>query len=393
MVFGFRISNFSWIAAALVAVGPVFGGEESKLTRDGAFWVQTVTGMETTAPGGRLRVSTRGSVTVRGGAEDQIRYTVTKRVKAGSEAEARRLLQQFLVSVHRQGDMHILTIAHGGEGHLSADLNLTVPRGFREALLETHGGKVDAADLNGSVQVQTGGGGIKLDRISGPVIARTAGGEITLGTMGSSVRCTSAGGPIRAESIRGEAVLETAGGDITAGEVGGALRASTAGGGIRVRRAGAAVSVNTAGGAINVGSARGMVVAESASGAIQIGAAGGVQCETGGGGIRLSNASGSLRATTAAGNVIAELLAGGAPEDSFLVTGMGDITVFVPSNLGIRILARIESAGAKRIVSDFPDVKTKVNGPMAIAEGVIYGGGPLFRLSSTGGTIYIRRQK
>src|SRR4051794_29519176 len=83
-----------------------------------------------------------------------------------------------------------------------------------------------------------------------------------------------------------------------------------------------------------------------------------------GGGIRLSKASGSLRATTAVGNVIAELLAGGTPEDSMLVTGLGDITIFVPSNLGIRILARIDSGGAKRIVSDFPGVKTKVNGPM-----------------------------
>jgi hypothetical protein len=72
---------------------------------------------------------------------------------------------------------------------------------------------------------------------------------------------------------------------------------------------------------------------------------------------------------------------------------MGDITVFVPSNLGIRILAQIESAGSKRIVSDFPGVKTKVSGPTATAEGSINGGGPLLRLSSSGGTIYIRRQK
>ena len=275
MDFGFRISDFGWIAAGLVVAWPAFGAEESKLTRDGGFWVQTITGSESAAPAGRLRVSTRGPVTVRGGGEDQIRYTVTKRVKARSEGEARRLLRQFLVNTHRQGDLYTLTIAHGGEGWRSADLSLTAPRGFREVLLETHGGKVDAADLNGAVQVQTGGGGIRLDRISGPVTAMTAGGEITLGTMGSSVRCTSAGGPIRAEIIRGEAVLETAGGDITAGEVGGPLRASTAGGGIRVTRAGSTVSVNTAGGAIDVGSARGMVIAESSSGPIQIGAAGG----------------------------------------------------------------------------------------------------------------------
>jgi len=371
----------------------VLGAEESKLARDGSFWVQTITGSETAIPGGRLRISTRGAVTVRGGAEDQVRYTVTKRVKAKSQAEARRLLRQFLVRAYRQGDTSMLTIAHGGEGWGSADLNVTVPRGFREVFLEQHGGMVDAADLNGAMQVQSGGGGIRLDRIAGPVSARTAGGDIALGTMGSSVRCTTAGGPIRAESIRGEAVLETAGGDITAVEVGGPLRASTAGGGIHVTRAGSTVSVNTAGGAIEVGSARGMVIAQSSSGPIQVGAAGGIQCETGGGGIKLSGVTGSLRATTAVGNVIAELLRGGTPEDSFLVTGMGDITVFVPSNLGINILAQIESAGPKRIVSDFPAVKAKVSGPMAIAEGAINGGGPLLRLSSSGGTIYIRRQK
>jgi hypothetical protein len=161
-----------------------------------------------------------------------------------------------------------------------------------------------------------------------------------------------------------------------------------------VKRAGSTVSVNTAGGAIDVGSARGMVTAESASGAIQVGGASGVRCQTSEGGIQLSNVSGGLHATTAVGNVIAQLLRGGAPEDSFLVTGLGDITVFVPSNLGIRILAQIESASSvKRIVSDFPAVKVRIDGPVVVAEGAINGGGPLLRLSSTGGTIYVRRQK
>ena len=76
----------------------------------------------------------------------------------------------------------------------SADLSVTAPHGFREVFLEQHGGKVDAADLNGALQVQSGGGPIHLDRIAGPVSARTAGGEINLGTMGGSVRCTTAGG-------------------------------------------------------------------------------------------------------------------------------------------------------------------------------------------------------
>ena len=379
---------------ALTAAVVALGAEESKLSREGEFWVQTVTGSEAAEPGGRLRVTTRGPVTVRGAAQDQVRYTIAKRVKAKNEAEARSRLSRFLVRTYRQGDTTIFAVSHAGDAWGSADVTVNAPRGFREVSLETHGGPVEATDLNGSLQVQTGGGPIRLDRISGPVIARTAGGEITLGKMGNSVRSASAGGPIRAEAIAGEAWLETAGGDITAGEVGGPLHASTAGGGIHVKRAGSTVSVNTAGGAIDVGSARGMVTAESASGAIQVGGASGVRCQTSEGGIHLSNVTGGLHATTAVGNVIAQLLRGGSPEDSYLVTGLGDITVFVPSNLGIRILAQTESASSvKRIVSDFPGVKVRIEGPLIIAEGAINGGGPLLRLSSSGGAIYVRRQK
>jgi len=376
---------------ALAFVSTVWAAEESRLTRDGDFWVQTISGSETAAHGGRFRVTTSGPVTVRGGDDNQVQYSVTKRVKAKSEREARDLLRQFLVKAYRQGDMTFIAVAHGGEGRGSADLKITAPRSLRESVIETRGGTVDAVDLNGGLHVNTGGGAIRLDRINGTVTARTAGGEVTLGTMGGSVRCTSAGGPIRAEKIRGEAVLETAGGDIRAGEVGGELRASTAGGAIYITQAGAGVSVNSAGGAIDVGSARGMVRAESASGAIRIGAANGVQCDTGGGGIRLSNVTGALRASTSVGNVIAQLLAGGQPQDSVLITDLGDITVFVPSNLGIRILAQIDS-GSGRIVSDFPGVKART-GNRQVAEGDVNGGGPLLRLSSDRGTIYIRRQK
>jgi DUF4097 and DUF4098 domain-containing protein YvlB len=378
----------------LAMVSAALGAEESKLTRDGAYWVQTVTGVATAAPGGRLRISTRGPVTVRGSAADQVRYTITKRIKSTSESEARRRLSRFLVRAYQQGDTTNLTVAHAGDGWGSADMNVTAPRRFREAVLETHGGTVDVAEWGGALEVRTGGGSIKLDRIEGPVGARTAGGEIALGTMGSSVRCVSAGGPIHAGSIHGDAWLETAGGDITADEVGGTLNASTAGGKIQVTRGGSAMELNTAGGAIEVGSARGMVSAESASGPIQVGPAAGVRCETGGGRIQLTNVSGGLRATTAMGDVIAQLLRGSAMEDSFLVTGLGDITVIVPSNVGIRILAQIESASsARRIVSDFPAVKARMDGALAVAEGAINGGGPLLRLSSARGTIYIRREK
>ncbi|MGH9658703.1 MAG: hypothetical protein ACRD96_09175 [Bryobacteraceae bacterium] len=363
---------------------------EEKLTREGAYWVQTVTGSEAVSPGGRLRITTRGMVAVKGGEGAQVRYTFAKKVRARSEKEARALLGGFVVQSHRAGNLTTVGVQHASESADSAEMQVEAPRGVREVFVETHGGAVEAQDLAGALQAHTGGGRIRLDRIGGSVFARTAGGEIHLGTMGGAVKCVSAGGPIRAEAIRGAARFETAGGDIVVREVGGPVEAMTAGGGIQIGKAGSTVNVNTVGGAIEIGSAAGMVTAESEGGPIQVSGAQGVHCETSGGAIRLTNVTGRLRASTTVGNVIARLM-GAAEAGSFLSTGAGDITLFVPSNLRITIQAQNEAPySARRIVSDFPVVLRR-DGAFLIAEGSINGGGPVLRLAGAGGTITIKR--
>jgi DUF4097 and DUF4098 domain-containing protein YvlB len=388
-----RFSRLAAASAVFLSVGALPAWEET-LTREGAYWVQTVSGTESAASTGKLRVSTQGRVTVTGGAEEQVRYTFVKKVKARNEQQARRMLGQLVVRSHRQGDLTVVAVAHSGEEMQHAELTVLAPRSLRDVLVETFGGPVEAVGLQGSLQAHTGGGRIKLDRIGGPVVAKTAGGEIILGTIGGSVKCISAGGPIHAGVIRGEARFETAGGDISIQEVSGPVYAGTAGGGIQIGQAGAAVSVNTAGGAIDVSSAQGMVTAESSGGPIQVGKAAGVRCETGGGAIRLSNVSGSMRAATGVGNIIAQLVSNAMAAESVLSTGAGDITVFLPSNLGITILAQNEAAySVRRIVSDFPGVQVRREGSLIMAEGSINGGGPVLRLTSAGGTIYIKKQQ
>ena len=157
---------------------------------------------------------------------------------------------------------------------------------------------------------------------------------------------------ISANVIRGEAVFETGGGDIVVQEVTGLVRASTGGGGIKIVRAGSAVIASTAGGPIQVERAAGQVTVKSSAGPIQVNSANNVQCESAGGGIQLRNISGSLRASTAGGQY--QRGAAGQPPfaDSFLTTGSGDITVFIPSNLGVTIHAVNESADS--LAASFP---------------------------------------
>jgi DUF4097 and DUF4098 domain-containing protein YvlB len=386
-----EIRNLAAAAGLFLFTTVCAQGWQERLTREGPYWIQTVSGTEALPPNGRLRISTSGRVNVKGGGETQVSYQFTKRAKARTEAEARKLLGQFVVQSFRRGDITNLEVIHAS-GQGLTELQISVPKDLREMAIETRGGAVEVVDLNGALTTHSGGGRIRLDRVSGPVIAKTAGGDIHLGTIQNAVRCISAGGSIRAERIGGEARFETAGGDIVVREVLGKVYAATAGGGINIGNASSTVSVNTAGGLIHIGSARGMVVAESLGGPIQIGAAPAVRCETGGGAIHLSNISGVLRASTVVGNIVASVRAASSGEESYLATGAGDITVFLPSNLGVTIQAQSQSnSGTRRIVSDFPGVNIRREGTLTLAEGSLNGGGPVIRLSGTGGTIYIKR--
>ncbi len=368
---------------------PALGAQESAVTREGGYWVQSIAGAGTVAQS-RMQVKTNGDVAVSGGSKSGYSYVLKLRVKASSERQARARLAAMRISTSTRGDVFVLNAPVSDS---SSEMRLEIPRSVKEVTVATSGGGVDLSDLNGTLRAETGGGGVRCDRIGGNLAVATAGGGISLGTIEGLVQCATAGGGISANIIRGEAAFETGGGDIVVQEVTGLVRASTGGGGIKIVRAGSAVLAMTAGGPIQVERAAGKVTVKSSAGPIQVNSANNVQCESAGGGISLRNISGSLHASTLMGNISAALLANHTFADSSLTTGSGDITVFIPSNLGVTIRAENESANSvRRIVSDFPGLPVRLLGTAVIAEGPINGGGALLRIKGTGGTIYIKKQ-
>lgn len=364
---------------------------EPVLTREGKFWVEVRSAAEQMAPTAKLRISSRGPVTVNGVSAPELSYSLKIRVKAANEAEARELVRRFVVHVSRQGNNAVFLVVQRGDG--MADLQVKAPRAAADTTIATSEGAVAFYDLDGAVQAETGGGTITADRIKGAINVRTAGGDITLGAVGGNARCATAGGKITATVVHGDATFETGAGDISAHEVSGLVRATTMAGSIRILSAGSAVIASTGGGPIDVGQARGIVTARNSGGPVKVGSAEGVRCENAGGGVNLDNISGSVRVSTAIGSIIAGLLAGKPMSDSFLSTGGGDITVIIPSNLGVTIRAQNELAGnLRRIISEFPGISIRVEGGQVVAEGPVNGGGPILRISDTGGTIFIKRQ-
>lgn len=378
-----RLGSFSALAALLV-FPPAGVGQDGTIRREGRAWVRVLTG--TAQPRPRLRVLGHGPVTLQGGARVNVAYTVKVRVEARSEAEARRMLSGAAVRVsYERGEL--LIVAPGGAA-LSA-VTIAGPR-FGGVDIATTDGAVDARGVDGSLEVNSGAGEIYADQIHGNCVLMTGGGDVRVGEVRAGLRCRTGAGRITVTSAGGQAVLETDGGDIVAQRVGGAVRAQTGAGRVEVKFAGGPVNAVTGGGEIVVDKANGIVTARNMGGPVRVDGAAGVQCQNTSGGVRVVNIDGAMRVSTAMGSIFATLLAGKLA-DSFLATGNGDITVMIPSNVGVTIRASNRMADSvRRIVSDFPSIAARRIGTEVVAEGAVNGGGPVLRIAGTGGTIFIK---
>lgn len=336
----------------------------------------------------KLRVNAHGPVAVQGAVADKIAYTIKVTVSAHSEAMGRRLLENYRVRVEPRDGWLVLTTPGGSA---MSTVTVRAPR-LDSAVIATSEGAVQATGIEGSVDVDSGAGELFADRIGGDCKLLTGAGDVNVGQVSGGLHCTTGAGRISVRSVRGEAILQTQGGDIMANEAGASLRAETGGGGIHIGSTGGAVTAISGGGQIVVEKAGGVVTLRNLAGPVQVGSAAGVRCESLSGGVRIARITGPMRVSTSMGSIFASLM-GGRIADSFLATANGDITVLIPSNLGVTIQAQNSMADTlRRIVSDFPAVPVRRQGTRIIAEGAVNGGGPLLQISGTGGTIYIKRQ-
>ncbi len=380
-----RRSVLSEALTAIALLAPAARSQPA-VTRENGQWVRTFRGTVAAAP--RLRINAHGPVTLEGGVARELSYIVKVGVRARTAEQARRLLEKYAVRAESRGEWLVLTMPGGAATSTAV---LRAPR-LKTVEISTTDGAVEANGIDGSLKVDSLADQLRADRIHGDCRLVTGGGAIHVGLVEGSLHCATGAGHITVGTVRGEAVMQTNGGDITAMQVGGAVTAETAGGTVRIQSADGPVNAVNGGGPIIIGKASGIVTARNMAGPVQVGAAAGVRCESRTGGIRLSNITGSMSVSTAMGSILATLL-GGTLADSFLATGNGDITVMIPSNVGVRIRAENEMADTlRRIISDFRELQVRRQGTQIVAEGPVNGGGPLLQISATAGTIFIKRQ-
>jgi hypothetical protein len=375
--------------------------KDVRVYRDGNTWVEETTGSIPAAHGLSLR-SAVGSVQVRGAAQSNVTYTIKKRIGRTAEDMSRRDMARFEITVARRGDAVVIEGDWPGDhaGRLNAEFYVTVPRETNIVKVETLGGSVDVKNITGKAYTQTAGGSITLDDIGSSATANTMGGSIAVGKISGDAKLETAGGSISIDEVAGVISAVTSGGSISVGSGQHGITVESAGGSISVNKCGGQLRASTAGGSIDIGDVSESAHLETAGGGIRLGSAGGnVIANTAGGGIKLKRLTRGVSAETTAGPIEAEFIAKrGEFTDSHLETTVGDIVVYLPSDLAATIKASVELANGHNIFTDFDSIKvTKEGGewgPREIyAEGRINGGGPVLKLHTTNGNIEIRKSR
>jgi len=303
-----------------------------------------------------------GSIGVLPGSGKNVDVEVYFRGDPPSRREFDQMLRDFSLKVTQQGSEVGVeaTFTHGWEPLLSfvlidglfarnsichhwrclvysswleeVEFRIAVPQQF-DANVATSGGSITVSRLKGEVIAHTSGGGLRFDRIDGPVNGSTSGGSIWVA------------------GATGRTVVHTSGGGIRIADTTGDVDASTSGG---------SISIDTVSGRIKV--------------------------HTSGGGIDARDISGAIDASTSGGSVTASLRGQPQQECRFYTAG-GSISVSLPSDARVNLDASTSGGG---VSTDFPVPYTDGRHRSEL-RAPLNGGGPLFYLQTAGGSVHLRR--
>jgi DUF4097 and DUF4098 domain-containing protein YvlB len=289
-------------------------------------------------PGGKLIMNVdRGSIHITTSDSDKVEVKVTRELKHSSDAEARKVFEQHKIEMSSADnevrieapDPQKLHLFNNKFNRLQVDYMVAIPAIFNIDV-ETAGGNIDVADLEGQARVRTSGGNLKLGSIKGPIKANTSGGNITLAKSDGDADVSSSGGNLHLVEIEGNLVAHTSGGRITLEKTKGSVKASTSGGDISVKDAYGAVTAHTSG-----------------------------------------------------GNVFAQLNAQPAADCSLKTSG-GNVEAVLASTLALDVDARTSGG---QVSSDFPGTLNKSKTKLTAR---LNGGGTALALETSGGNVSVR---
>ena len=203
---------------------------------------RTVEKTFTVQPGGNFKAATQGGdIMIRTADVSEIRVTAKQVIRASSEQEADEILAKLTLTLEQTGNDVTAEAKYekrtggswfGSWPPVSVSFDVIVPRNFN-LNLNTSGGDITAASVQGNVRARTSGGDLKFDRVDGEIDAHTSGGDIVLREGTARAKLGTSGGDIEVDRAGGPTQVSTSGGNITLNSVAQLLSATTSGGNVR----------------------------------------------------------------------------------------------------------------------------------------------------------------
>jgi len=206
-------------------------------------------------PGGKLTVDTNiGSLHVVGTSDNTV--SVIADIEGSDKAIA-----SFEVTAEQKGNE---VIVHGKDNRhglwpwdwafgrsLQVEFTIQVPKKFM-LQLNTSGGGVRVNSIEGSITGSTSGGNIGMSEIKGELEFSTSGGDVIVERSSGIIRTTTSGGNISATELTGIIEMNTSGGNVRMSAMEGSIKTKTMGGSIfiNVRGENKGVYAETMGGSI-----------------------------------------------------------------------------------------------------------------------------------------------
>jgi len=220
-----------------------------------------------------------GSITVSGTGQPRIEIYVHGNNNSDlSKEEIKKRLEddyQLEVSVTNH-ELHALARRKHENGfnwdwrkQLSISFKIYVPKEVNTEL-ETSGGSIHLDNLSGNENFSTSGGSLHVEALNGRIKGETSGGSIEVSNSGDDLNLETSGGSIKAmdchgkirletsggslhlENLKGNIVANTSGGSIHGDNIEGELNTGTSGGSVELMRMACSLEASTSGGSMHV---------------------------------------------------------------------------------------------------------------------------------------------
>jgi len=226
--------------------------------------------------------NSRGRIGVRASADKSLHITALKIVRASSEDAARRLAEDTVVELRRDGSEYEIQVRYP---HSSSHINLwenmgelTIPRIEVRLALEVPSGvavELDgaSADLDGEglkapLTLHSASGDADLHACVGDIQISTASGDVTI--EGSrTVTVTTVSGDVHVSTTREPLRIRTGSGDVAIGDLDDSLAVETTSGDVTVGHAPSGATIATSSGGISLRHAAGRIRAHAVSGDVK----------------------------------------------------------------------------------------------------------------------------